>query len=871
MRPETERAAAMRARSVSEAKGDGTRGGVKLTPVMQQYLEIKQRYPDAILFFRLGDFYEMFFEDAERASQILDIALTSRNRHDEHPIPMCGVPYHAARSYIARLLEAGLKVAICEQIEMPRRGLARRQVTRVITPGTTIDEEALAPDRPNFIAAAVRGPDGWGLAWADFSTGTSWFADVASLEALEEELARLRPSELLLEDATTDPVRARLVQAAGAALVSPAPRAEAASNRAGPQGRGGGPAGAAWGALAAYLEATQGDAVGHLRPPTYLARDSFVRLDQATSRNLELVEGVAGGRKGSLLAVIDESVTPMGKRLLREWLLRPLAGAEAIGRRLDAVEWFLEHADLRMELRAVLREVGDLERLAGRVGARTAGPRDLLRLAEALAAGSRLAALVSARGGAPALVEKALGDIEALPQLEQTIRCALVDEPPATIGRGEAIRPGYHPEVDRLRAVRSGGKDWIADFELAERRRTGIASLKVGYNKVFGYYIEVSRAARDRVPREYERKQTLANAERYVTPELKQREAEVLGAEERLVALERHLFDELVTTCASQLGSLARTAAALALLDALAGLAETAHRRGYVRPEVVEDGALVIEEGRHPVVESVLGARFVPNDCRLGGDGPTLIVLTGPNMAGKSTYLRQVALIVLLAHAGSFVPATRARIPLVDRIFTRIGATDNLAAGQSTFMVEMTETATILREMTPRSLVVLDEIGRGTSTFDGISIAWAVAEAILEAGVKTLFATHYHELAALAEEYERAANFSVAVRRYRGEVIFLHRVVPGATSGSFGIEVARLAGVPDRVIDAARRMLVKFERGEHLGSGGLDSRQPSLFDVAHQAEPPLIGRLRAIDVDRLTPLEALNLLAELVGEARRGQ
>ncbi|RMF24861.1 MAG: DNA mismatch repair protein MutS [Deltaproteobacteria bacterium] len=839
---------------------------------MRQYLEIKRRHEDAILFFRLGDFYEMFFEDAERASSLLDIALTSRNRNDEHPIPMCGVPYHSARGYIAKLLEAGVKVAICEQMELPRRGIARREVTRVITPGTTLDEDALAPDRANFLACVSAGQSFWALAWADFSTGEVAVTEVDGPEAVEEELARLAPSELLLDPDIDERLAERLVRAAGSSLVSRcgAPAGGVGEARLEPPAEAGDSARAAIAGLDSYLAATHPAARDHLRAPEYLHSRRFVRIDRATCRNLELVESSRGKRKGSLLAVLDEAVTPMGKRRLRQWLLRPLAGADAIGARLDAVEYLVEDAALRMEVRERLRAVGDLERLGGRIGARSATPRDLGRLVQALRGVGEVAGLLSGRD-LGALLERAARDLDSLPELADELSRALVDEPPAALGRGPVIRAGYHEEVDRLRAISSGGKDWMAEFESAERHRTGIGNLKIGYNKVFGYFIEVSRAAHDRVPPEYERKQTLANAERYITPDLKQREAEVLGAEERLAVLERHLFDGLVERCAGHLDAMARTAAALATIDVVAGLAETAHRRGYVRPELVRGGGLCIEEGRHPVVESVLGQRFVPNDCRLGGDGPSLLVITGPNMAGKSTYLRQVALIVLLAHCGSFVPAAAARIPLVDRIFTRIGASDDLVAGQSTFMVEMTETAAILRNMTEKSLVVLDEIGRGTSTFDGVSIAWAVAEAMVAARVKTLFATHYHELAALADEHEAVANFSVAVRRYRGEIIFLYRVVEGATSGSYGIEVARLAGVPEDVIESARRMLAKFERGEHLQADSLRQVQPGLFDPPPVREDPIRRRIAQIEVETLTPLDALNVLAELVGEARGGQ
>jgi DNA mismatch repair protein MutS len=865
-----------------EARTHG-KAGYKLTPVMQQYLDMKRGHEDALLFFRLGDFYEMFFEDAERAAGLLDLTLTTRNRNEENPIPMCGVPYHAAKGYIARLLEAGVKVAICEQIELPARGIARREVTRVVTPGTSLDEDMLAPDRGNFLAAVAPVGGSFGLAWAEFSTGDVRVTEFVGEESLADELARVAPSEILLPGTTgtlADAIRAVLPRS----LLVARPLVDTMRGRFGAVGTDRGAAGdltdaskSALDLLMTYLDATQGGRLAHLRPAESYDAGSFLVVDRATRRNLELVESVDGTRAGSLLSVIDRAVTAMGRRLVRDRLLRPLCDSAAIGRRLDAVEWLLERFDLRADLRERLRAVGDLERLVGRVGTGTATPRDLFRVADALAAAAELKAMLTSAGTGPAGIEAAGAAIEPLPELCALIRRAIVDDPPAQVGRGALIRQGYDTEVDRLRDIRSDGKGWMMEFEASERRRTGIANLKIGYNKVFGYYIEVSRTGLARVPADYARKQTIANGERYVTEELKRRESDLLGAEERLASLEGHLFAELVATAANSLRQMSTSAAALADLDALTAFAETAHVCRYVRPEITRSGPIEIREGRHPVVESIIGQGFVPNDCRLGLGADTVMVITGPNMAGKSTYMRQVAIIVLLAHCGCFVPAASARVPLVDRIFTRIGASDRLAHGQSTFMVEMNETAHILRSMTESSLVVLDEIGRGTSTYDGISIAWAVAEAMVQRRVKTLFATHYHELAALAAEHDGVGNHSVGVKRYRGEIVFLYRVEPGAASRSYGIEVAALAGVPAPVIERARSLLDHFERSPAAVAEAA-ARQRGLFDAqgptaaaSGDEERSFVERVRAIDPDGLTPVQALVELDKLVREAQKRQ
>lgn len=854
---------------------------------MQQYLEIKGAHEDSILFFRMGDFYEMFFEDAEKAARLLDITLTSRNRNDPNPIPMCGIPYHSMRPYVARLLEAGQRVALCEQVELPGKGekIARREVTRVISPGTTVDEESLAPERSNYLGAVTAADGQFGLALTDFSTGEVRVTQLEDAAALSEELSALAPAEVICE-ANADAALQSLVSAAlPNSLLLRESLPTGATGLDGNDQFGPGPA-RAHALLLGYVARTQGGATAHLRSPERYDRSGFVILDEATRRNLEILETTGGRAQGSLVSAIDEASTAMGKRLLRRWLIQPLADSQAIGERLDAVEFLFEDYETRASLRDALSGIGDLERLCGRLGAGSAGPRDVVRLADSLDAVGRVRGIldaVAASGRRAGLLTKGVTAIDPCPQVVTRIRATLADDAPPVTNKGGVIREGFHAEVDRLREINRGGHGWLADFEASERARTGISTLKVGFNKVFGYFIEVTHANTAKVPPEYVRKQTLTSAERYITDDLKKRESELLGAQERLASLETHLFSELVAELLDSQGRLGMTAAALAAVDVVSGFAERAHKGRYVRPEFHAGLELEILAGRHPVVETKQGERFVANDCVLGPSACNVMVITGPNMAGKSTYLRQTALLVLLAHCGCFVPADSARVPVVDRIFTRIGASDNLAAGQSTFMVEMSETSAILSNMTERSLVVLDEIGRGTSTFDGISIAWAVAEAMVSTGVKTLFATHYHELAGLAQEHAGVENFSVAVRRYRGEILFLYKIVAGPTSGSYGIEVARLAGVPDQVIVRARVLLERFENGEGL-PGMNESSQLALFaprvadKVGQGADSPeaavarqLHQELAELEPDSLTPLQSLNFLSELVARARREQ
>jgi DNA mismatch repair protein MutS len=903
---------------------------MKLTPMLEQYLRVKSAHPDALLFFRLGDFYEMFFEDAERAAPILDVALTTRSKKDDVPIPMCGVPYHSVQPYIARLLAAGLKVAICDQMEDPAtaRGLVDRAVVRVVTPGTVTEEECLDPKTPNYLVAvtreteqlgagdredvaresrlaparhsdptpvlspveggggragpSARGPASVVVAAVDLSTGELRIAPLADTVALADELARLAPREVLAlagDAALAAAVRSALPEVLLNAL--PAERFDGQRARQWLDSHGGAAGDTAVvglrgvGALLWYLGETHRAGLEHLRLPEVHGHGERLQLDQATRRNLELLATMRGERRGSLLWVLDQTMTPMGGRLLRQWLLAPLTDIAAIGERLDAVELLRERHSWRQSLEAELRAIGDLERLGGRLAAGRVTPRDLTGLAVTL---ERIGRLKQALAEVPASALRRCGiELDEMRDVAARIAATLADDPPLNPRAGGVIRGGYDATVDELRGLSHSGKQYISQLETNERQRSGIASLKVRYNNVFGYYIEVTKPNLHLVPPDYRRKQTTANAERFITPQLEEYEAKVVGAEERVTALEYELFTTLVGTVAAQQARLSRSAAAVAHLDVLCGLAIAAERHQYARPQLSRARRVVIRDGRHPVVEIMAGRNgFVPNDCILDPDGPQILTITGPNMAGKSTYLRQVALIVLMAQMGSCVPAAAAEIGIADRLFTRVGASDNLAGGESTFMVEMKETADILAHLTPRSLVILDEIGRGTSTFDGISIAWAVAEHLHAAAARplVLFATHYHELTDLARTHERIENRSVAVREWKGDVVFLRRIVEGPASQSYGIQVARLAGVPTPVIERAKQILRNLEQGElneagqpRLAQGnGAAAGQLALFG---QREPLLRDALLRVDVDRLTPLDALTRLHALVELARK--
>ncbi|MGZ3316250.1 MAG: DNA mismatch repair protein MutS [Isosphaeraceae bacterium] len=860
------------------------------TPMMQQYRELKARDPDALLLFRMGDFYELFGEDAERASALLGIALTTRDRDKgEQAVPMAGFPHPALESYLARIVQAGLRAAVCEQLEDPRlaKGLVKRDVVRIVTPGTLTDEALLDPRTSNYLAAVVESGTKLGLAWVELSTGRFSLTGLLRHE-LADEMARLNAAETLVSELAIDAPWLRALRASSALAVTIRPSWDFQPEQArktlyeqfgtttldgfGIDDRA--LEVQAAGALVAYLRETQKSSLGHIIRLTPYRKVDTLGLDEMTRRSLELTRTLREGkREGSLLQVIDRTVTPMGARLLADYLTSPLTSVELIAERSAAVEELVRDSGLRSELRELLGEGYDLERLAARVATARATPRDLAALARTLALLPKVKARLTARRSARlAQLEAAL---ELCPEVRSAIEAALVDDPPLAIKEGGLIRPGYHSELDRLRSVSKDGKGWIARYQAEQIRRTGIPGLKVGFNQVFGYYLEITHAQAQRVeiPSDYIRKQTVKNAERYFTPELKEFENEVRSADERASALEYELFTTLRDRVSADAPRLIQAGSVLAQLDVLAALGELAARHGYSRPELTDEPVFDVEGGRHPVLDALLPpGDFVPNDTRLGPDDGTIVLITGPNMAGKSTYIRQVALITILAQIGSFVPAKRARIGVVDRLFARVGATDELSRGQSTFMVEMTETANILNNATPRSLVILDEIGRGTSTFDGISLAWAITEHIHDAiGCRTLFATHYHELVELEKTKPRLRNANVAVSQSQGEIVFLHRIVPGGADQSYGIYVAKLAGVPAPVLDRAREILTFLEK-QHGPDPGLPegpirrkvktgrALSGSLFAALPN---PLLVELREIDLAQLSPSEALDVIKRL--------
>ena len=852
--------------------------------MMHQYLRIKERYRDAILFFRLGDFYEMFFEDAETASRILDIALTSRNKNEDSAVPLCGVPYHSAEPYIRKLLDAGLKVAVCEQVEDPKtaKGVVQREVVRVITPGTITSADALDARDNNFLAAVYEGRGDFGLAVTDITTGEFRFTQVADEQFLFDEISRVQPSELLAPE-RAPALREQLQRAFPAVhltLLADSFFSEAATGRLVKE-----PVAEAFhwqagiraaSAVVGYLERNAADSLQVLRDLEPYVTSSTLVLDETTRTNLELISNYQGDRKGSLLAVIDRTLTPMGARRLRQCLLYPLLDEQAIRNRHEGVQELVERFQTRQELRLWLRKMGDLERLGGRVVAGSALPRDLVAIRQTL---SHVGAVRRELDPCNSTILKTLQTkIAELPEVVSLIESAIVDAPPLSVKEGGFIRAGFDAELDEIRGLRAHAKEWIAHFEAGERRRTGIQSLKVRYNRVFGYYIEVTKSHLKAVPDDYMRKQTLANGERYITPELKEYEAKILNSQELIEKLEIALLARVREQLGVHFVALKETSVALALLDVLLSFAEVAESQHFTRPRVDKGLALIIREGRHPVVEATLGrSGFVPNDSILDPASNQVVLLTGPNMAGKSTYMRQVALIVILAQMGSFVPATEARIGIADRIFTRIGATDSLARGESTFMVEMKETANILHHATERSLILLDEVGRGTSTFDGISIAWAVAERLhdMPGRPRTLFATHYHELTDLARTKERIRNFNFSVKEWQGDVIFLRNLVEGAASHSYGIHVGRLAGLPSGVIERAKEILQNLESGEAEGKRaapekrGADAAEPVQMALFGSMERKLSEELRKLDVSHLSPIEALNLLHKWSEEVKR--
>ncbi len=860
----------------------------EMTPMMKQYLEIKRDNPDSILFFRLGDFYEMFSDDARIASKELDLTLTSRDKDPkkapEEKMPMCGIPYHASEAYIARLIAKGYKVAICEQMEDPAtaKGLVKRDIIRVVTPGTVIDAACLDDKASNFICGIYMDSRSAGVAFCDITTGKAHLTAFTGKDRVEHvinELGRFNPAEAILNDGAfaektlTDTLREKFscrVENGGERrfLLN-----EAEKNIRKQFGEdalkhlpAGNPAAAmALGGLLNYLYETQKTDLSHINDLDYYEQGRFMELDLTARRNLELTETFRGKeKKGSLLWVLDKTKTPMGARCLRSWLERPLLSVTAICKRNSAVSALVDNTIRREELIAAMTGLGDMERLIGRIVYGTAGGRDMASLRAAIeklpAVKEQLAALNDRRLG------ELTAELDTLDDIGARIAATICDEPPFSVREGGFIRDGFHEEVDRLRHILKGGKSVIAEMEAKEKERTGIRTLKIGYNKVFGYYIEVSNSFKDQVPETYIRKQTLVNGERYITQELKDLEHQILTASERVVALEYELFTALREEISAAAPRIQKTAAAVAEADALASFAAVAVRNGYCRPDVDESGVIEIKEGRHPVVERVLkDSLFVPNDTFMGEKEDRVAIITGPNMAGKSTYMRQVALIVLMAQMGSFVPAGRAHIGVVDRIFTRIGASDDLSAGQSTFMVEMTEVSDILHHATKNSLLILDEIGRGTSTFDGMSIARAVLEYCADKkllGAKTLFATHYHELTELENTLSGTVNYSIAVKARGEDIIFLRKIVPGGADRSYGIEVAKLAGLPDKVVQRAKTILkeLETENGVQYVAARKETDQVSLDAIG---EGEVLEALRRCQPDTLTPIEAMSLLYEL--------
>jgi DNA mismatch repair protein MutS len=903
----------------AEASAGAAPAAGRSTPMMQRYREVKRQNPGSLLLFRMGDFYELFDDDAQLAAKLLSLTLTSRDKGSSNPVPMAGFPHHALEGYLQKLIAAGLRVAVCDQVEDPKlaKGLVRREVTRIVTPGTLTDEALLDPRRDNFLASLFPDRDRVGLAWLELSTGRFVAADFEP-QHLADELARLAPAECLLPDQPISDHLLTVLVEREPMLVSRRPPWNFARDDArrrllahfqtatldGFDLDEHSPGVAAAGALLEYVQETQKTALAHVVRLEWYRRGTSLLIDETTRRSLELTTTMRQGtREGSLLAVLDETVTPMGARVLADWLSNPLTDAAAINARLDAVEELVHETVLVRDLRDLLAEAYDVQRLTARVATGRATPRDLACLARTLAILPKLKARLSARRSAR-LVELE-GQLDLCADVRADIEATLVEDPPLATADGGFLRAGCHPRLDELRDLARGGKEWIAAYQAQEIARTGIPNLKVGFNRVFGYYLEVTAAQAAKVPDDYIRKQTLKNQERYVTPLLKEHEDKVLRSQEQAQALELELFAALRERVAAQARRLQQTAAALAQLDVLAALALVAVRQDYCRPELCVEPLLDVREGRHPVLDRLKpSGQFVPNDIRLGLAAPPgadadarhaaspvdapavepttsdpvrdagaarVQIITGPNMAGKSTYIRQAALITVLAQMGSFVPAHSARIGLADRIFARVGASDELGKGQSTFMVEMAETARILNAATPKSLVILDEIGRGTSTYDGISLAWAVTEYLHDVvGCRTLFATHYHELTELTQTLAQASNWNVAVSEESGDVVFLHRIVPGAADKSYGIHVARLAGVPRVVVERAAAILASLE-ADHVDERGRPkvparSTRPSTRKQLELFAPephPLLEEIRALDLDRMTPLAALEKLHAL--------
>lgn len=877
----------------------------ELTPMMKQYMQTKEEYKDCILFYRLGDFYEMFFDDALTASKELEITLTGKNCGLEERAPMCGIPYHAVDSYLNRLVSKGYKVAICEQVEDPKtaKGIVKREVIRVVTPGTNLDTQGLDETKNNYIMCIVYMADRYGLSVADVTTGEYLVTELDSQTKLMDELYKFMPSEIVCNEAfymsglDLDDLKNRLhmaIYSLEAWYFDDALCRETLQEHfkvASLEGIGLSDYECgmiASGALLKYLEETQKNSLSHMSRLTRYATGNYMVLDSATRRNLELVETLREKQKrGSLLWVLDKTKTAMGARTLRKYVEQPLIDKKSIVKRLDAVAKLKDNAICREEIREYLNPVYDLERLVGKITYQSANPRDLIAFQSSLSMLPSVKCIL--KDMESDLLKEIYEELDPLEELCDLVGRAIQEEPPLAMKEGGIIKDGYNEEVDRLRKAKSEGKNWLADLETKEREKTGIKNLRIRYNKVFGYYLEVTNSFKDLVPDYYTRKQTLANAERYIIPELKELEDTILGAEDKLCALEYELYCEVRNTIAAELTRIQRTAKAVAKLDVIASLALVAERNNYVRPKINEKGVIDIRDGRHPVVEKMIpNDMFIANDTYLDDKKQRISIITGPNMAGKSTYMRQAALIVLMAQLGSFVPASSANIGLVDRIFTRVGASDDLASGQSTFMVEMNEVANILRNATSKSLLILDEIGRGTSTFDGLSIAWAVVEYISNSkllGAKTLFATHYHELTELEGKISNVNNYCIAVKEKGDDIVFLRKIVKGGADKSYGIQVAKLAGVPDPVINRAKEIVEELVTADITGKvkdiavqgsetkkktqkklDEVDLTQFSLFDTVKDDD--VLNELKELDISHMTPMDAMNKLYQLQNKLR---
>ncbi|WP_319579308.1 DNA mismatch repair protein MutS [uncultured Methanospirillum sp.] len=884
----------------SQESGNGQREKPgRVTPAMQQFYEAKRQYPDCVIFFRMGDFYETFCEDAEICAREMEITLTSRGRMpDGQDIPLAGIPFHALDGYLSRMISRGYKVAICEQIEDPKKakGIVKRDVVRVVTPGTVIDAALLSGEGARYLMAAV--PDKKrkriGTAFLDISTGDFQISEVPADgygEELRAEVVRFRPAECITPKAAEQEIEGSLrrliplISPQDPSLFDPKGGEDLLCRQFGISsldslGCSDIPAAVtAAGAALAYAQKTQFDPLAHIKSLSRNLQSEYLVLDAVTLRNLEVVSNIRDRtEEGTLVNTIDMTQTPMGRRLLRRWITAPLKSVEAINQRLDAVEFFTHETILRQDLRQILHRYADLERIAGRISYGNASPRDLVTLSNALMAASSVRTLFQSFTEIPESIRISASGIPDLESLVTLIGQAIVDDPPLLIRKGGVIRDGYHEELDRLRLISRDGRQWVADLEQQEKERTGIKSLKIKYNAVFGFFIEITKANLSSVPPDYERRQTTANGERFTIPALREVESQIATADERLLSLEEELYTALLATLREHVSALQETAHSIARVDLFAGLAEAALKFGYVRPHLIDEPTLLVREGRHPVVEASLTNGFVPNDAEMSASGEQILIITGANMAGKSTYMRSVALIIVMAQMGSFVPAGYAKVGLVDRIFTRVGAFDDLASGQSTFMVEMLELATILNHATEQSLVILDEIGRGTSTLDGYCIARAVLEHLhgkKNKGPRTLFATHFHELVGVETDLKRVRNCHFAVRETDKDVVFLRKLIPGATDRSYGIHVADLAGVPSPVIKRAEDLMKKVMRGEESPGGGVKRyTQMILLDapaapLSGPSEPdPIREELESIDVNSLTPLQALSLLADLKSKAK---